>query len=152
MTLVEIAELLGFGISAVLMAGLFVAAILRIGVGVYGLVRMYERPTDLASVLKGIEYLFLAPLVLLAYVSMLRFVRGHFPQTLDPPRWFAPTEMAHSVKLSLGSLVIAILLTDLAEKALTSGTKDALNLTGECVTVTLGLAYLIVIQRMVHHD
>ena len=98
LTPVEIAELGGFGVSAALMAGLFLAAILRIGKGVYGLVLMRERHSDLADVLKGIEYLFLAPIVLLAYVSMLRFVRGHFPQTIDPPDGSAPTNMAHNIK------------------------------------------------------
>lgn len=152
LTAVEIGEIVGFAGSAILMAGIFIAAIVRIGSGVYGLVIMRESPSDLSNVLKGIEYLFLAPLVLLAYVSMIRFIRSHFPKSIEPATAESPSYMAHSVKLSLGFLVTAVLLTDLAEKALTNGAKDWLNLVGECVAVILGLAYVLIIQRVSRHD
>jgi hypothetical protein len=149
---IDVVEIIGFGISALLMAGIFLAAIFRIAWGAYGLILLRESPSDLARVLRGIEYLFLAPLVLLAYVSMIRFVRGHFPKASDPHFMAMSGHMVHSVKLSLGILVIAILLTDLAERALTGGAKDWLNLVGECVTVLLGLGYVVVIQRFSHHE
>ena len=95
---------------------------------------------------------------------MVLFIEGHFYAGMSPPAEPAPpnapiptgrqqgihrsahTEMAHAVKLALAFLVIAILLTDLADKALTNHTKDWLNLAGECFTVLLGLGYAMVIQ------
>ena len=162
---------IGVWASGLSMIGLFLAGIVKILLGVGESIRSLGEQ-GLADVLKGIEYLFLAPLTLLAYISMVLFVQSYLRAMLDTvvdsPHTLVPTgtanatsastpverdeppsaAMVHKVKLALAFLVIAILLTDLVEKALTNRTTNWLSLAGECAAILLGLGYALVIHHV----
>ena len=56
--------------------------------------------------------------------------------------------MIHGVKLALAFLVVAVLLTDLVEKALTGHDKTWVGIVTECSGIVLGLAYAEIVHRL----
>jgi len=142
---------IGTALSMVSMVGLFLAGILKILRGVKDLLWISDSMTGLGEVLKGIELLFLAPLTLLAFLSMILFVLRYYKSPAPKPseQMLEPgMDMIHGVKLALAFLVVALLLTDLVEKALTGQDKSWVGLATECCGVVLGLAYAAIIHRL----
>lgn len=132
------------------MVGLFLAGIIKILSGVLDLLRMRDSMAGLGGVLKGIELLFLAPLALLAFISMVLFVQQYYSSVTPAAgqRRAPAIEMVHGVKLALAFLVVAILLTDLVEKTLTGQRDTWLGLATESLGILLGLAYAATIHRL----
>ena len=159
MRVLRFAELLGALVLTALMSGIFVAAILKIGSGVSDLVAGGDGAAGVADLLRGIEYLFIAPLVLLAYVSVVIFLRTFFStlgsRAIDVqtgwPRLSPQAAMLGTVKESVAALMIAILLTDLVDRALTARPGSWLTLLTACFAVILSGGYLLLMAH-VHRE
>ena len=150
--LARLAYILGAACAVVLMFSLFAAAFWEIGRAVFVFFRLANNPQPLvpyessaiAIALKGIEYLFLAPMSFLVYRGLARYMQDTAQGNAKPG---AEAEVTESKRLVTG-LMFAVVSTDLIGKMLSPDGLIAKQPVYElCLLVILG-GYTFVLHKM----
>jgi len=145
-------EVLGGIVAYLLMIGLFVIGFCEIGKGILIYFHIGEIPewstsresAALEMSLKGLEFLFLAPLSYLALLSLKRYLT----ETRDEDAHHVARLQLTNVKISITSLMIAVISADLVAKILSKGglTYGAIFTEGLAIII-LG-AYFFCLERL----
>lgn len=164
---------LGFVISGVAMSFVLAAGLLQVlsgGARLLPALRWW--PTMLtwdaeasalavSSILKGIEYMFLAPIIYLSFVSVCIYSRDRMSRiaalmrpsnSAKPPEAVLPYSMSsilHEVKSLFAGLMVAVLLTDLVARILYGRPPfEAMALLAHSVGIIMCGAYYVVLNRL----
>lgn len=143
-------------IAYLLMIALFTVGFWEIGKGIgifFGYPLMPEQASSRESAalemsLKGLEFLFLAPLTYLTLISLVRYVATTYSQN---DHELARLQLIN-IKVSIVSLMIAIVATDLVAKILSkNGLTYQATFTEGLVIIILG-TYLFCLERLIPHS
>lgn len=149
-------HVLGGAVAYFLMVALFVVGFWEISKGIYlvffGSPSVPEGVSSRESAaleisLKGLEFLFLAPLTYLTLLSLERYVAKTYNQSDHES---ARLQLIN-IKISIISLMIAIIATDLVAKILKNALTYQATFTEGLVIVILG-TYLFCLERLVTHS
>jgi hypothetical protein len=123
-------------------------------------------PGGVTSILKGLEYIFLAPIIFLGFVSICLYLRERIariasstdpvrpgsgvlqPLVVSAERHSDPMlQMMREVKAQIAGLMLALLLTNLISRILVGPAYTGLDLVAESVGMVICGSYYLILDR-----
>ena len=145
---------LGLLVAGLLMALLFAAGFVTISRAIwlfslelFGHESAGPRTHPLVESLRGLEYLFLAPLGYMIFLTLIRFLEGLVKIDDHPQKEKAAERQMMTMKTLMVNLLVAVVATDLVSKILGSGNLTLEVAIPELLVMTLFLGYLVLLHR-----